>query len=71
MLMDKARGHEVARVDLMEQILEEDGSEVEMGAGASERKEELQSMPPIWAGSMEGQRKDSQRGVKHFFLDFA
>lgn len=61
MLMGKARGHEVARVDLMEQILEEGGSKVEVGARASERKEELQSMPPIWAGNMEGQRNDAQR----------
>lgn len=58
--MDKARGHEVARVDLMKQTLEEGGSKVEVGA---ERKEERQSMPPICAGSMEGQRKDAQRGL--------
>lgn len=61
--MDKARGPKVARVDLTEQILEEGGSKVEVGAGTSERKEELQSMPPIWAGSMESQRKDAHRGL--------
>lgn len=47
MLIDKARGPKVARVDLMEQILEEGGSKVEVEAGTSERKEELQSIPPI------------------------
>lgn len=32
--MDKARGHEVAMVDLMEQILEESRSKVDLWAGA-------------------------------------
>lgn len=63
MPMDKAREHGVARVDLMKQTLEEGGSKVEVGAGVSERKEERRSMPPIWTGSMEGQRKDAQRGL--------
>ena len=63
MPVDKARGHEVARVDLMKQTLEEGGSKVAVGAGVSERKEECQPMPPMWAGSMEGQRKDVRRGL--------